>query len=504
MSEFAKLNWLEIGMLTHAFVSYVDNNIPFKLTSGNVLYTFLDAYKSAFDAQRSDNTSIKESSFISVSACLYFYIDDCLNLLNGVRSEHPFIKINSINAEWLRTTGGIREVLMEMQFLLRFNVFRQQISILLGETFIMTDGLFAHLESIYLQCLPVIEGGIIPLSLIPVSKTGIPFIEDKGPLVGVAGVLIRNENILPCYRAISHDYMLNTRSLFPTYVSDWINIKANIQSHRKQPAEKKQKDVKSVAVPKGEVVYDDSALHAMFDNLTTVSATAPKVATTRKKNRKVKKASAHTKLDSSSSSSSSIDLAKHVQDANDFSLNTGSFEEVTTNRERKYVFTPEDHLIISQRGAQIVEPLKFMFASLFVKGKMLPTGLYLNIFHKKPTGLIDVKKSIAHLSLHPINDLYHFKITAFRQFNLPLPPEDKDYTISFKMHRSIDSGQLTATIQPSVHNKGTEVECPDNIIRLFRNMLDIMVAMLNGANGGIRTRRFIKNKNKNKRTKKRN
>jgi hypothetical protein len=344
----------------------------------------------------------------------------------------------------------------------------------------------------------------MPFSQIPVSKTGIPFIEGKGPLAGVAGVLIRNENILPCYRAMSHDYMLNTYQLFPMYASDWINMKEKLQQMReKQPAEKKQKDVKSGVVPTGEVVYDDSALHAMFANPTTVSLPAVKVAT-RKKKRKDKKATATTADAKSNSGSSSDDLLKQVQDANDFSLNDKSFTETTTNRERKYVFTSEDHQIISQRGTQIVAPLKLMFPSLFVKGKISPTGLYLNIFHKKPTGLVDVKKSIAHLSLHPINDLYHFKITAFRQFNLPLPPAGKDYTISFKMHRSIDSGQLTATIQPFVNNVETEVECPDYIIRLFRDMLDIMVAVLNANRGGIRTRRFIKNKNKNKRTKKRN
>ena len=522
MTEFVKLGWLEIGMLTHAFVSYVDRNIPFKLSSSNVLYTFLDAYQSAFDAQQRDKTAVNESSFISVSSCLYYCMDDCLNLLNGVRSEHPFIKINSINAEWLRSTGGIREVLMEMQFLLRLNVFRQQISLLLGERYIMTEGLFAQIESIFLQCMPVIEGSEMPFSQIPVSITGVPFIKNKEPLVGDAGILIRNKNILPCFRAISVDYMFNTYQLFTMYVSDWINIKPRLQaekiqpaekkqSEKKQPAEKKQSEKKQPAETKGtpmpttgEAAYDDSELVTIFEK-PDINLFNQGNNNTRKNPRSKKKAPAAAANFSSSSSSSSDGLLKLVQDANDFSLNPEPFEETTTNRERKYVFTSQDHQLISHKKTQIVAPLLGLFPALFVKEKISQTGLYLNIFHKKPIGQIDIKKSVAHLSLHPINDLYHFKITAFRQFNLHPPPTDKDYTISFKMHRSLDSGELSATIQPFVNNVETEAVCPAQTIRLFRLILDIMVSLLNANRGGVQTRRVIKNKkNKNKRTKKRN
>jgi len=510
MSDFVKLNWLEIGLLTNTFVNYVDHKIPSKLSSSNVLYTFLHAYTSAFDTYQRDKRPIIESSFISVSACLYFCINDCLNLLNGTDTDHPFIKLTRINKEWLRETAGIHEVLMEMQFLLRFNVFRQQIALLLGETFIMTDGLFAEIESIYSQCMSsVIEGSEMPFSQLPVLIKDVPFINGKKPLEGVAGLLVKNKNILPCFRAISFDYMYNTFELFTMYVSHWIRLKPELQARRRQPEkqQKKAEVVESVSKPipiTGKVAYDDLELITIFDKpaLTIINPSNKKNKEgTRKKSRQ-RTGKALTAANSSSGSSSD-EFSKVVQDANDFSLNPEPFEETTTNRERKYVFTPQDHQIISHKKTQIVAPFLKLFPLLFVKEKTLPTGMYLNIFHKKPER-VDTK-SVAHLSLHPINDLYHFKITAFHQFSLRPPPTSKDYTISFKMHISLDSGELSATIQPFVNNVETEVECPQRTIQLFRDMLDIMVAVLNANRGGIQTRRVIKkNKNKNKRTKKRN
>jgi hypothetical protein len=510
MSGFVKLSWFETAMLAHALVSYMDNNISFKLSSNNVLYTFLDAYQTAYVLQNNISTIVNMDSFIAVSACLYYCIDDCLNLLNGVRSEHPFIKLNSINAEWLRETDGIREVLMEMQFLLRLNVFRQQISLLLRETFIMTSGVFAHIESIYLQCMPVIEGSSMPSSRIPHSLSDIPFIEGKGPLEGGAGILIRNENILPCYRSITFDYMLNTHQIFPTYASEWIKMREKFQQmlREKQPAKKEQKKDKSVSkqVPiTGKVAHTDSELIALFDNpvLSIVNPPDKKIkGNTRKKTRSKTGEASAAANSGSGSGSGSDEFSRHVQAANDFSLNPEPFKETTINREHKYVFTSHDYQIISQKKMQIVAPLLGLFPSLFVKEKISTTGLYLNIFHKKPTGQIDTKKSIAHLSIHPINDLYHFKITAFRQFNLQPPPQNKDYTISFKMHRAQDSRELSATIQPFVNNVETEVVCPAQTTHLFRLILNNMVALLNANRGGVQTRRVPKNKNK--RTKKRN
>ena len=194
---------------------------------------------------------------------------------------------------------------------------------------------------------------------------------------------------------------------------------------------------------------------------------------------------------SSSSSHSSPGLSSHVQDANAFAENPNSFVDVVLDKERKYIFTERDYHIISRvnNAIAIVNPFKVLFPNLFVHCKFSASGHYLNIFSSTPKS-VDGKKAEAHISFHPINDLYHFKIIAFRKFNLPVPPEGKDYTISFKMHKFIDTEALSATIQPFVNNVETEVECPQPVINLLQLSLDIMVELLNRNRlGGVKTKR---------------
>ena len=215
----------------------------------------------------------------------------------------------------------------------------------------------------------------------------------------------------------------------------------------------------------------------------------------KKKSSVTKKETRVSRSRSRSRSSSSTDLSKQVQLANAFEVNPEPFVNIVVDKERKYIFTESDYTSIIENAIAIVDPFRQLFPQIFVRCKFSPTGHYLNIFEKRPRGNVDGKKAEAHISFHPINDLYHFKIIAFRKFGLVVPPPGKDYTISFKMHRSIDTNLLSATIQPFVNNVETEVECPPPLINLFQRALDIMVELLNRNRvGGVKTKRRKRSK----------
>ena len=467
----------EISMvdLSKALNKYTNNKVKiFNPTSHNVLYSFLRAYQTTranFVVANTENAIL----FFTASICLLYYIDECLNLLStGQQSATPFVRINKTNKAWLYGNAAIRNVLLEMQKFLPFNVFYLQIQIQMVKTpVMMTDGEFNQIESICERCRAVLR---------------LPRNEPINPIPSIRDVL-NNQIIIDCLETISSDYRnlkVDNIILFLRHMSKWDEIKAQIIYQRCQ------KPISSAA----SVVLNDLELCDLF----SVKKESKTTTLTNKKKRPGKSSSVKAD-DKSNRFNPRDDLIIKQEEVFDV-FNPTPFEEVAAqNPERKYVFTANDYRTITHYCIEIVSPFRILFPELFVKEKIIQSGLYLNIFHKKPKKKYSMEDNIAHLSLHPIGDLYHFKINKHNNFNLPEPDNNKKYTISFKMHTNIN-GRLSATIQPFVNNKNTEVECPDQIIKLFKDMLDIMVAKLNENLGGVQTRR--KNKNKNRRTKKRN
>lgn len=494
--NFTRLDGTEIANLIIDLDNYEYIQTPCRVSSSNILYTFMHAYETVCnikDINQDDDRHIQHA-LATILTCIYYTINDCLNILDEKEVNYPFVKLNSTNIEWLMTTSGIGDVLIRLQLILCFNIFRKRLDIVMSDINTLTSTRYQYLDFISNDCVTLMEAlDDIPIATLPLLETSIPIIENALPITKISEDAIKNDRIiLRFFRSIVQDYIQNTpnRRTIDNLLVQWENIKTAYQKRHFITVSRT-----TIAKPKP---LEDSELFALFDTPILKSKEKEKASAKSKTKKNVAVIKSNKKVSpdkrSSTNKREELDLSKEVEHANAFSINPEPFVEITTDRERKYTFTSSDYQVILANAPQIIEPFRSIFQNIFVKCKFSQTGHYLNIFSKKPSGDINSKNSAAHISFHPINDLYHFKITAFRMFNLPAPPAGKDYTISFKMHRSLDTNNLSATIQPFVNNVDKEVACPSALIALFQRVLDIMIELLNRSRvGGVKTKRMKRN-----------